>query len=144
MLAGVVKRVAAGSETIRSWKLTPTSFLQAKDRMLRRSGLRALVRAMEAFGLSPAEAGSLFHVSRQAVNLWLEKGVPTERIASVERVASLADRLGKTFRPERLPQIVRQPMPGIDARSILETIARSGPSQVEIMLDRVRSYVPTP
>ncbi len=98
---------------------------------------------MTVFGLSPEGAGRLFGISRQAVNLWLQRGVPAERLASVGRVADLGHRLTRTFRKERLPEIARTPMPGLGGRSILETIASEGIGPVDELIVRARSYVPT-
>jgi DNA-binding transcriptional regulator YdaS (Cro superfamily) len=97
---------------------------------------------MESLALSPEATGRLFGVSRQAVNLWLKTGVPADRRASVERVFSLTQVLTQTLKKERIPEIVREPMPGLADRSILSTIAESGPAPVFAMLDRARSYVP--
>jgi hypothetical protein len=110
--------------------------------MMRRAGLQPLINVMESFALSPEATGRLFGVSRQAVNLWLNAGVPADRRASLERVSSLAELLARTFKNERLPEIARAPMPGLHERSILETIAEFGAAPVFAMLDRVRSYVP--
>jgi hypothetical protein len=97
---------------------------------------------MESLALSPEATGRLFGVSRQAVNLWLNKGVPADRRASLERISSLTQLLARTFKEERIPEIVRQPMPGLHDNSILDTIAESGAAPVFALLDRARSYVP--
>ena len=112
------------------------------DRVYSRRGSRALTRILHTFGLKKAELGRLFHVSRQSVDEWLRNGVPHSRIADVARVADLANTLGKRFKRERLPQIVRAPMPGLDDKSILQAISAHGVVPVFEMLDRAFSYIP--
>jgi hypothetical protein len=126
----------------RTLRLSPEAILRARARLMRRAGLRPLMSIMESFALSPEATGRLFGVSRQAVNLWLNVGVPADRRASLERVSSLAQLLARIFKKDRLPEIARQPMPGLHDRSVLETIAESGAAPVFAMLDRARSYVP--
>jgi hypothetical protein len=133
--------VQAGSK-YRSLRLNPEAVLKARARLMRRGGLLALMTIMEYLALSPEATGRLFGVSRQAVNLWLNTGVPADRRASVERVSSLTQLLTQTFKKERIPEIVREPMPGLADTSILSTISESGAAPVFAMLDRARSYVP--
>jgi hypothetical protein len=133
--------VQAGSK-YRSLRLNPEAVLKARARLMRRGGLLALMTIMEYLALSPEATGRLFGVSRQAVNLWLNTGVPADRRASVERVSSLTQLLTQTFKKERIPEIVREPMPGLADKSILSTISESGAAPVFAMLDRARSYVP--
>lgn len=126
--------IQAGSK-FRALRVNPNGVLKARDRMMRRAGLRRLMAIMEQLALIPEATGRLFGVSRQAVNLWLNTGVPADRRASVERIASLTGRLTQTFKEERLPEIVRKPMPGLPDKSILSTIAESGSGPVFAMLD---------
>jgi hypothetical protein len=92
--------------------------------------------------LSPTKTGRVFGVSRQAVNAWLTKGVPADRLADVDRAGQLAAELTRTFRRERLPQIVRGPIPALNDRSILESLRTDGPGPTLAALDRLRSWVP--
>lgn len=88
------------------------------------------------------ETGRLFGISRQAVDEWYSKGVPLGRVADVGRTADLAAALYRRFKPERVPQIVRSPLPGLDGQSILSMIRKSGAAPVFEMLDRAFSYIP--
>ncbi len=105
---------------------------------------RSIVRSMAALQLSPAKLGSLFDVSRQSINLWLGRGIPVERIASVHRLEDLVNRLSRTFKPERLPEIVRTPLPGLGNRTIVETIASGQIADIYALLDRLTSWIPAP
>ena len=107
-----------------------------------RADRKPLLRLMKTFSLSKSETGRLFGVSRQAVDEWIGKGLPPTRAADVARVADLARALHARFIPDRIPQIVRAPMPGLENHSILETIRLHGTVRVFDMLDRAFSYIP--
>lgn len=95
----------------------------------------ALEEIQGIMGLSGAEAGSLFGISRQAVDQWRKNGVPAERMADVERIRDTAMVLYEELIPERIPQVVRTPARGLEGRSILETLRAPGGA------DRVRAYL---
>ena len=123
-------------------KLKGVSLLTAYPRVYGRRGARALARAQGALGLNKSETGRLFGISRQAVDDWYANGVPIARVADVQRVADLATALHSRFISERVPQIVRTPMPGLDGESILQAIRSRGTVPVFEMLDRAFSYIP--
>ncbi len=69
--------------------------------------------------------------------------VPPLRRADVARVADVANRLARTFRSERIPQIARSPIPVLEGMSIISTLAEpDGAARVLDALDRLTSYVP--
>jgi hypothetical protein len=45
------------------------------------------------------------------------------------------------FRPERIPQLVTQPIPGLNGRSVLE-VAKTQPRRIVELVEATRSYVP--
>jgi hypothetical protein len=102
----------------------------------------ALADVRARLGLSWAHAGAIFGVSGQAVQQWVDRGVPLERVAAVDRVAELVAELGKRFKAPRLPAVVRAPLPILDGRTILETLASEGVAPVYEMFRRWASYVP--
>lgn len=95
----------------------------------------ALEDIQQVLGLSSAETGALFGVTRQAVDQWRRNGVPAERVADVERTRDVARVLYEELIPERIPQIVRNPARGLGDRSILQALAGPGGA------DRVRAYL---
>ncbi|TAM62289.1 hypothetical protein EPN52_00815 [bacterium] len=121
-------------------KLNRAAVDRAFERAYRNKGARALASVAHTFGLSKTELGRLFRVTRQAIDDWFARGVPPARIADVERIASLAATLERRFKPERLPQIVRSPLPGLQGRTILAAIAERGAVSVLDMLDRAFAY----
>ncbi|AKS41133.1 transcriptional regulator [Wenzhouxiangella marina] len=92
------------------------------DRQLRRSPLERLQRL---WGLSAAEAASLFGVSRQAYSKWLRGGVPSERAAALADLSVATELLDRYLKRERIPAVVRRPAALLGNRSLIE-LARSG------------------
>jgi transcriptional regulator with XRE-family HTH domain len=85
------------------------------------SALRSLFVSWQ---LSTAEAARLFGVTRQAMQQWLEGGVPPARQPKVLAVLRIADLLSRNIRPERIPGIVRSPSSGYDGATMLQLIAQ--------------------
>lgn len=127
----------------RTWRIDRQSIVAAHARVYRRAGDHDLDAIINTFQASPRAVGELFGVSRQAIGLWLEDGVPITRLAEVGRIADVAWRLRQTFKRERIPAIVRQPNLGLGGATVLETLAQpEGPRRVMDALDRLTSYVP--
>ncbi|MHB8139660.1 MAG: hypothetical protein ACYDHD_00135 [Vulcanimicrobiaceae bacterium] len=123
-------------------RLTASSLPDLYARVYGKRGARSLARIAAIFGLSKTETGRLFGITRQAIDEWYIKGVPMSRIADVERTADLANAFHDQFKAERIPQIVRSPLPGIGNQAVLATIRDQGPVPVMEMLDRALSYIP--
>lgn len=118
---------------------------QAHERAYRRVGTHDLATIGSTFQISPREIGHLFGVSRQAVVQWSAGGIPPSRLADVGRVADVARRLRRTFKRERIPELVRQANPGLEGDSVLKTLAHAdGNTRIMNALDRLISYVPAP
>lgn len=129
----------------RAWRLDAERVYQAHERAYRRAGTHALTTIEATFQASPRETGTLFDVSRQAIVQWGRSGVPSRRLAEVSRIADVASRLRRTFKRERIPALVRQANPGLDGKSVLQTLAEpDGVNRVMRALDRLVSYVPAP
>ena len=129
---------------MRTFRMDADGVRAAHDRVYRRRGDHALATIAATFSLSGDATARLFRVSRHAVELWRRNGVPPGRLAEVDRVAHLALALRKVFRRERLPAIVREPIPALRDRSILEAIASDGVAPVLLVLRRLTSWVPAP
>jgi hypothetical protein len=81
-----------------------------------------LRRVMDAFELSKTELGSLFGVRRQAVDQWLERGVPSERQDKVQTLVAICDLLERKLKPGRLAGVARRPADAYDGKTMLELI----------------------
>jgi DNA-binding XRE family transcriptional regulator len=82
-----------------------------------------LRRLMEAFELSKTELASLFGVRRQAVDQWLERGVPSERQEKVQTLVAICDLLERKLKPGRLAGVARRPADAYGGKTMLELIA---------------------
>ena len=81
-----------------------------------------LRRLMDAFELSKTELGALFGVRRQALDQWLERGVPSERQEKVQTLIAIADLLERKLKPGRLAGVARRPADAYGGKTMLELI----------------------
>jgi hypothetical protein len=113
----VAQRLIAAGEERPGWLDRVTEALDA-----RRAG-DELGRVLSVWGLSQADAGRLFDVSRQAVGKWLSGGVPAERATAVADLAAATDLLVHHLKRERIAAVVRRPAPALGGRSLLDLVA---------------------
>ncbi len=83
-----------------------------------------LAHVMDAFQLSKTELGTLFGVSRQAVDGWLAGGVPADRREKLNALASIADMLDRKLKAGRLPGVARTAADAYGGLTMLEMVAR--------------------
>lgn len=79
-----------------------------------------LERLQELWGLSGADVGRLFGVSRQAVAKWSRTGVPADRAPALSDLAAATDLLDRKLKRERIPAVVRRPADRLGGRSLLD------------------------
>lgn len=118
------ERVYAAHATERGWL---DAFAEYLDR--RRAG-RSLARTLAVWGLSQADAARLFGVSRQAVGKWLQQGAPAARAESIADLAAATDFLVRYLQRDRIPAVVRRPIPARAGRSLLELAQRGQTREV--------------
>lgn len=82
-----------------------------------------LERLLAGWELTVTELAGLFGVRRQAVQQWLDGGVPPSRQPKLAVVHRIADLLERNLRPERIPAAVRAPAAAFGDASILVLIA---------------------
>jgi hypothetical protein len=97
-----------------------------------------LERLMEAFDLSKSELGRLFGVSRQAIDGWLEKGVPSDRQEKLATVLAVTDLLERKLKPGRLPGVARRAADAYGGSTMLELIAAD--RQAELLANVRESF----
>ena len=90
----------------------------------RRRAVDAFTRTIETWALSQAEAARLFGLSRQAIGKWRRRGVPPERAGAVADLAAATDLLVHHLKRDRIPAVVRRPIPALDGMSLVELLAR--------------------
>ena len=82
-----------------------------------------LERVMAAWQLSVTDVARLFGVARQAVQQWLDDGVPPARQVKLLAMLRVAELLERNLQPERIPAVVRTTARTYGGRSMLEAIA---------------------
>ena len=82
----------------------------------------AFTRWLDVWGISDAEAGRLFGVSRQAIAKWRAKGVPEERLTTVGDLAAITDLLTSYVRRDRIRVVVRRPAEVLGGRSMIDLV----------------------
>lgn len=90
------------------------------DSLERRRSGRNLGRILAVWGLSQSEAGRRFGVSRQAVAKWLADGIPTDRAQAVADLSAATDVLVRYLKRDRIPAVVRRPIPVAGDETLLD------------------------
>ena len=103
------------------------AFTEHLDRQ--RFGL-CLARTLSVWGLSQSEAARLLGVSRQAVSKWIENGVPADRSELVANLAAATDLLVHYLKRDRIPAVVRRPIPALRNISLLQMLAQGDSSEL--------------
>ena len=89
-----------------------------------------LLRTIGLWQLSQAKAAALFGVSRQAFAKWLERGVPENRVVAVADLMNATKLLEHYVKRDRIPAVVRRPIPRLDGVSLLDLLSRGETNQV--------------
>lgn len=97
-------------------------FVAELDSLARRKDLE---RVLAAWGLSKAELGRIFGVSRQGLAKWLATGVPPDRRPALADLAAATDLLTRYLKRERIAAVVRRPAERLGGASLLD-LARQG------------------
>lgn len=83
-----------------------------------------LARTIGLWQLSQAKAAALFGVSRQAFAKWLQRGVPADHAVAVADLKAATDLLERYLKRDRIPAVVRRPVPKLDGVSLLDLFGR--------------------
>lgn len=90
----------------------------------RHRSARSLLRTMQVWGWSQAEAARLFGVSRQALAKWLRYGPPVHRAGALADLAAATDLLQHYLKRDRIPAVVRRPVPALGGVSLTDLLTR--------------------
>ena len=83
-----------------------------------------LVGTIGVWQLSQAKAAALFGVSRQAFAKWLQRGVPADHAVAVADLKAATNLLEHYLKRDRIPAVVRRPVPKLDGASLLDLLGR--------------------
>lgn len=89
-----------------------------------RAAACSLARTLEVWNLSQAEAARHFGVSPRTVGKWLRQGVPPERTGAASDLAAATDLLVHYLERDRIPAVVRWPIPARDGLSLMDLLVR--------------------
>ncbi|MGH9892913.1 MAG: hypothetical protein ACREA0_13175 [bacterium] len=145
-LVAAVRRLVGGAPMLPPRDFTALRVLEASERGLDpsrflriayqelESGMPELEKVADSFALSDTELARLFGVSRQRIAQWKVEGVPAGHQGKLNAMARLAEILRHNLLPDRIPGIVRESAPALDARSMLDLIAEG---RLDYLLARV-------
>lgn len=102
-----------------------------------------LERLIAAWQLSVSDVARLFGVARQAVQQWLDDGVPPARQPKLATILRIADLLDRNLLPERVPAVVRTPAAAYGDRPILQAIADDDHEVVREVVERSFDWAAT-
>jgi hypothetical protein len=94
-----------------------------------------LEHLMASWRLSVTDVARVFGVRRQAVQQWLDDGVPPGRQPKLLAILGIADLLERNLLPERIPAVVRSPSEADGGSSMLDALAAD---RHEELLERTR------
>lgn len=98
----------------------PATLRELVDRLDAELGAAPLQRCARLWGVSTAQLGSMFDVSRQAAAKWMSDGPPAARADQVALLGEATDLLDRWIKRERIPAVVRRPADTLDGRSLLD------------------------
>lgn len=127
---------------VRGLKYDASRVNDVLSRIYARAAAGSLREIRKAFSLNSEEAGSLFGITRQGYRKWEADGVPTARLADVDRTVQLVRLMQRRLRPERLPALVRTPASDLGDRSVLQVVREDGPLAVMEYMRRQASGIP--
>ena len=97
---------------------------------LDRRAAESVARTIEVWDMKQAEAARLFGVSRQAIGTWLRRGVSADRAGAVADLAAATDLLVHDLERDRIPAVVRRPIPSLGGISLMDLLARGDTQSV--------------
>lgn len=116
-------------------------FLLMCDELKQLIGAQSALDEIRAvLNLSETDLAALLSVRRQAVTQWRMRGIPANRIAQIDEYLQLCRYLSKAFAGDRIPAIVRRPVPNLNGKSWLEHMEEHGPEETHERLRAVLSY----
>ena len=118
------ERLFAAHKTQRGWL---DEFAASLDR--HRAG-QSLTRTLGVWDVSQSAAARLFGVSRQAVSKWLTHGAPAERAEAIADLAATTDLLVRYLKRDRIPAVVRRPIPALNGDSLLGLLEQGRTSEL--------------
>jgi predicted transcriptional regulator len=83
-----------------------------------------LAGILSTWDLSQAETARLIGISRQAIGKWIDRGAPPDRAEMISDLAAATDLLVHYVKRDRIPAVVRRPIPAKNNVSIVDLLER--------------------
>ena len=99
-----------------------------------------LTEIRTTFGLSKNELADVLHRRASSITEWEHRGIPLDRIASVDRLVDLARVFRARVIGSRIPEIIRTPDEWLGGRSMLQTLTQEGVDPIYAYLARLFRY----
>lgn len=112
----------------------PDLLREVVDRLDMSLSAGALEHTQRLWGISTADLGRMFGVSRQAMSKWLSHGPPGGRRAQVELLGQITSQLDRWLKRERIPAVVRRPVTMLGDRTRLD-VALAG--ELELLREEI-------
>jgi hypothetical protein len=102
-----------------------------------------LAGLMAGWQLSVSDVARLFGVTRQAVQQWLDDGVPAARQPKLLQILRIGDLLERNLELPRIPAVVRSDAGAYGGRSMLELIAEDRHDELLSSVERSFDWAST-
>ncbi len=112
----------AAAELVAAHQGEPRWLDEFAEYLDRHRGGQSLARTLAVWDLNQSQAARLFGVSRQALNKWLEHGVPADRTEAIAELAAATDLLVRYLKRDRIPAVVRRPIAALDGKSLFDLL----------------------
>ena len=99
-----------------------------------------LTEIRNTFGLSKNELADVLHRRASSITEWEHRGIPLDRVASVDRLVDLARVFRARVIAARIPEIIRTPDEWLGGRTMLQTLTQEGVDPIYAYLGRLFSY----
>ena len=99
----------------------------------------AIEQTMDAWGLSLDEMARILQVRAETIREWRQRGVPGDRAEAVSDLAVATEKLVQHFKRDRIPNIVRRPIPARGGVSLMGLLEKGDTAElVEAVSDMFR------
>lgn len=100
-----------------------------------------LARIRSALAINSSELANLLRVSREAIRKW-DRGdsISAERWADIDQLFSNIEKLQEYINPEKLPAVVRRPIPALQNQTPLDLLASRRSNELLALYEGLTSY----
>lgn len=139
LLLKIVRNLVMGSNLFEPIRTYSEGHPHGKRAMEKRRNASAIDEICAALGLSDEDLTALLGVPHRAVEYWRVQGIPEERTTQIAQYRELCRYLSRALAPDRIPAIIRRPVPRLGGKSWLDNMRERGPEDTQNQLRAVLS-----